>query len=371
MMIIKSFTVVALLTASITFVSAKLSLPDATGKFKVGTINIMLVDHKRIDPYAPGSQKRALMIQIFYPAKNTNNYPISPYVPELTGQYMNKLFRLPNSTLQALQTHIHLGAPIAQSDSPIVLFSPGLGTSRYLHTSLLTDIASRGYLVVSIDHPYDAHVVEFPDGKLITGVIGRDWTVEQITQAASVRSQDVSFVLDQLNTFKITKHIPALRKKLDVRRVAMFGHSLGGATAATAMLNDTRIIAGANLDGSFWGPVVDKGLDRPFLIMGLTQHNRSNDASWEKFWPNLRSWRLQLQLANSGHLTYSDMPIWTDLLNLRDSEQEPAIGTINGLRSLVIQRTYISAFLDRIFGYSNDPILQRPDSRFPEITFEI
>ncbi|KAK9716778.1 hypothetical protein K7432_006674 [Basidiobolus ranarum] len=369
MMHIKSFTVVALLTAFITFVSSKVSLPDATGKFKVGTVNIMLTDHKRIDPYAPGAQKRALMIQIFYPAKCANSYPVSPYVPELTGQYMNKLFGLPNSTLQALQTHAHPGAPIAQSNSPIVVFSPGLGSSRYLHTTLLTDIASRGRLVVSIDHPYDAHVVEFPDGKLITGIFGEDWTDEQITQAANVRSEDVSFVLDQLNTLKIRKQIPALRKNLDVRRVAMFGHSLGGATAATAMLNDTRIIAGANLDGSFWGPVVDQGLDRPFLIM--SQQSRSEDASWTKIWPNLRSWRLHLKLANSGHLTYSDIPVLTDLLNITDPEGESRIGTIGGLRSLVIQRTYISAFLGRVFDHTDDPIMQQPDSRFPEITFEV
>ncbi|KAK9760329.1 hypothetical protein K7432_015760 [Basidiobolus ranarum] len=371
MMNIKSFTVVALLTASITFVSSKLSLPDVTGKFKVGTVNIQLIDHTRVDPYASDLQKRALMVQLFYPTKRANCYPISPYMPELTGQLMNQLYGLPNGTLQAFQTQAHIGAPIAQSNSPIVLFSPGAGMSRYLYTSLLTDIASRGYLVVAIDHPYDAQVVEFPDGKLIKKAAGMTWTTQQITEAEGVRAQDVSFILDQLNTLKIRNQIPALRTKLNVRRVVMFGHSLGGATAAAAMLNDTRIIAGANLDGSFWGPVTDRGLDRPFLIMGLTQHNRGNDASWAKIWPNLRSWRLQLKLANSGHLTYSDMPIMANLLNMTNPELESTIGTINGLRSLVIQRTYISAFLERTFSHSRNPILQRPDSRFPEITFEI
>ena len=39
--------------------------------------------------------------------------------------------------------------------------------------------------------------------------------------------------------------------------VAMFGHSLGGATAAAAMLEDQRITAGVNLDGSLVGPVVN------------------------------------------------------------------------------------------------------------------
>ncbi|MFF2161742.1 hypothetical protein ACFVWP_13655 [Streptomyces sp. NPDC058175] len=41
----------------------------------------------------------------------------------------------------------------------------------------------------------------------------------------------------------------------------MFGHSLGGDTAA-----DHRIMAGADLDGSLDGPAATTGLDRrPFL----------------------------------------------------------------------------------------------------------
>jgi len=48
----------------------------------------------------------------------------------------------------------------------------------------------------------------------------------------------------------------------------MFGHSLGGATAAAAMLDDQRIKAGVNLDGTLFGPVVNAGLDRPFMLVG-------------------------------------------------------------------------------------------------------
>ena len=47
----------------------------------------------------------------------------------------------------------------------------------------------------------------------------------------------------------------------------MFGHSLGGATAAAAMLEDQRIKAGVNLDGTLFGPVVNAGLDRPFMLV--------------------------------------------------------------------------------------------------------
>ncbi|MFD4708962.1 hypothetical protein ACFWN5_04570 [Streptomyces sp. NPDC058430] len=48
---------------------------------------------------------------------------------------------------------------------------------------------------------------------------------------------------------------------LDLRRTGMFGHALGGGTAA-----DHRIMAGADLDESLDGPAATTGLDRrPFL----------------------------------------------------------------------------------------------------------
>ena len=46
----------------------------------------------------------------------------------------------------------------------------------------------------------------------------------------------------------------------------MFGHSLGGATAAAAMLADPRIRAGVDMDGTILGKVAKQGVARPFLV---------------------------------------------------------------------------------------------------------
>ena len=46
--------------------------------------------------------------------------------------------------------------------------------------------------------------------------------------------------------------------------VGVFGHSLGGATAAQLMHDDRRVRAGIDLDGTLYGPVTTAGLDRPF-----------------------------------------------------------------------------------------------------------
>ena len=50
---------------------------------------------------------------------------------------------------------------------PVVLFSPGFGVERELYAGLVEDLASHGYVVVAIDHPHDASIVEFPDGHVV------------------------------------------------------------------------------------------------------------------------------------------------------------------------------------------------------------
>ncbi len=90
----------------------------------------------------------------------------------------------------------------------------------------------------------------------------------------------------------------------------MFGHSLGGATAAEAMGEDPRIAAGVDLDGTLLGAVVDTGLDRPFLLFGSAQQDSSQgrtDPSWHQFWTHLRGWRQKIVLVNGGHLSFTDL----------------------------------------------------------------
>ncbi|MEV6697269.1 hypothetical protein AB0M68_08830 [Streptomyces sp. NPDC051453] len=76
----------------------------------------------------------------------------------------------------------------------------------------------------------------------------------------------------------------------------MFGHSLGGDTAA-----DHRIMADGDLDGSLDGPAATTGLDRrPFLLTSNASHSGENDPSREDFWSHLRG-RSPLRLRASVH----------------------------------------------------------------------
>ena len=141
-----------------------------------------------------------------------------------------------------------------------------LGGYRDSGTVLVEELVSRGYIVVTIDHTHDSSVVEFPGGRLETTAIPEP-TPQVLEQAVAVRVADTRFVLDTLTALNAginpdaeQRTLPAgLRGALRLSSVGMFGHSLGGAAAAAAMLQDPRIKVGVNLDGTLFGPVVNAG----------------------------------------------------------------------------------------------------------------
>ena len=86
---------------------------------------------------------------------------------------------------------------------------------------------------MTFEHPHDTYVVEQPDGALIFSDPAD--TEAHIEAAFAQRVLDVGVVLD---------HLSALVPQVPAAPVGMFGHSLGGATAAEAMLLYPRLRAG-------------------------------------------------------------------------------------------------------------------------------
>lgn len=207
-----------------------------------------------------------------------------------------------------------MGAPADREPGghPVVLFSPADRLDRSIDTALVEDLASHGYIVVTVDHTYDSGEVRFPDGQVVVSTLPPD--SDQVnTEATAVRVADMKFVLGQLATINAGRDPEAgsrlprgLAGALDLSEVGMFGFSMGGATTAGAMLADPRIKAGADLDGTIYGPVAARGLDRPFLLVSSQDNGRDVDPTWASLWSHLRGWRLDLRLAGAEHLSFSD-----------------------------------------------------------------
>ena len=134
------------------------------------------------------------------------------------------------------------------------------------------------------------------------------------------------------------------------------------------------------MDGTLGGPVVQKGLDRPFMFMAHTGQIRSNNSSptdplnsWFAIWPRLRAFKLDIVLANSLHYTFSDYPIAFETLGVvpnNASAQAAQVTNMDGRRALKIVTTYVTAFLDFVLHGKNSTLLEKPVPEFPEVTFD-
>lgn len=241
-----------------------------------------------------------------------------------------------------------------------------------MYTSLLQNIASNGFAVISVDHPYDSNIVEYPDGRTVIGV--NISTNSQFDFALKVRVQDMVFLRDQLSNKTVLKTIfPSGDTHLSIDRVTIIGHSLGGSTAAQTMLVDNRFVGGINLDGSFWGSVVNRGLKKPFLLWGNTNHTRATDSTWASFWNHSSGWKRELQLAGSEHWTFSDFPVLVDSLSISEEAREVIqagyVGTISALRARNVVSVYVVAALRYFVDGQSSALLDGSVASYPDVSF--
>ncbi|EFQ97114.1 lipase [Nannizzia gypsea CBS 118893] len=254
---------------------------------------------------------------------------------------------------------------------PIVLFSPGVNTTRLLYSSIAQTISSAGYTVITMDHPHDTDIVEFLNGDIITGGAVSISNPSTLPFWTDVRVQDSIFVLDQA-----LKGSPRAR-------VGMLGHSFGGSAVLSSMVKDGRISAGINFDGALWGPAVDIGLGgrkkaQPYLQWGAETHNRRNDTSWDTLWKAMdrlhpHAWKKEISIPNGRHNTFSDFPIIIDASGSRDVIDKTIIdlfvGDIPSVRSLQFTKAYVHDFFRfSLFG-KDGGLLEGPSSEYPEVTF--
>ncbi|MDR7274730.1 alpha/beta hydrolase family protein [Catenuloplanes atrovinosus] len=350
---------VLLLTATATSAQADpgtgLALREPSGPYPVGARDLRLVDEDRADPWVP-ERRRELMITLWYPAVHDRGVP-EPYVTAEESRLILARIGapgLPPELLAGVGTHARTDTPPRRGRHPVVVLSPGFSFPRSSLTGLAEDLASRGYLVVGVDHTYEAAAVTFPDGRVTTCLVCD--LVEGGTvnggQVGESRAADVSFVLDDLAA---RRDVPA-----DWSRVAMAGHSMGGNAAAQTMVRDRRVDAGVNLDGGFY-PAVTR-LDRPFLMVGAEERRPGTLESWDTSWANLTGWRRWITVTGTTHSSFTDYGLLGEQAGL-------PLQTMPGARITEITTEYVAQFAGRHLRGEPAPLLRGPHPDYPEVLF--
>lgn len=371
----------------------RLTLPLPGGPAPIGRTELHMIDADRDDPLTPG-RPRELMLSIWYPAKAAEGR--APYMAPAPARLLAERLLKPIGhdpgllDLAGTPTNAAPGARAAKGRLPVVLCSPGAGMPRTAGTTLAEDLASRGYVVVAMDHTFEAPAVSFPGGRTELAVALAPPDVAR--RMIEARVADVRSVLDQLEAWRNggrdasrQELPPGLGGMLDLTHVGMFGHSAGGFTALEAMSRDPRLRAGVNLDGSLgfdiarqvYAPVVEQGLDRPFLLMGAglagperRPHTHQHAPEWRRLWERSRGWKRDVHLARGEHMAYSDLaallPQITEQMALPSSQLTRAIGEAPPDRVLAGQRAFLAAFFDLHLKRRPQPLFDGPSPAHPD-----
>ena len=295
-------------------------LPKPIGNYSIGTDVFDWEDKYRDEWFTPNKiDSRKISVQIWYPAieKSDSLYPYLDY-PELRIEAIaNQINQSKNlvKPVTKVEGNSYYKAKPVNKKFPLILFSHGLGGYKTQNMIAIEALVSKGYIVISADHTYDANITVFEDGTYIDYSYNildnvpkeKFWDVR--LPQVNTRAADISFMIDKLQLMK--KH--PVYNSIDFNKIGVFGMSAGGTTAIVSSWNDTRISACLNLDG--WiVPVADEiintGIKIPFCYIGQEywEGNPLNYDKLEKFYKNCSSDSYLLKINKTKHFDYSDSP---------------------------------------------------------------
>ncbi len=351
-------------------------LPEPGGPYAIGMRSMEMVDASRGEALTPeADDRRALMVHAWYPAQPQPGGQTQPYWPEVkrVGPIILERLGLPTyllSHLPLVKTHSYPGAPLAGDSSsyPVVIFSHGYSLDYSSYWTQYEALASQGYIVFSISHPYEAIETIYPDGRLAFMNDGT-WQVLfegslnhlDLDQRVLVWAADTRFVLDQLEGMNAeTGNFFAGR--LDMERVGIYGMSFGGATAMLVCLSEPRCKAAANLDGSQFGMAAFHA--RSLQVPSMFFYSEDVYGSSDSIYAAVENRAYRVYIRGTVHSSYAEMGYWSPLARFATSFIPSGLGKVEPERM-----SYLVAFFDRHLKGEEGALLDG-EGVFGEVEFE-
>ena len=360
-----------------------------TGPHALGMTEYFWTDESRPEPFTRDpDDARSVAVRVWYPADGSGaggEPDGAPYVPDLAEFGSGEDFLV----VTHVRTNAVLDAAPAAGPFPILVYHHGGSWTRFTSTFTTEELASHGYIVVSVGHNGFNKTHFLPDG---TSVVPDTLTFPEPTGdlLADARASwdfldehyfpewvaDAVFVLDQLETLNRSGHLAG---RFDLDRIGMYGWSFGGATSIEMTVVDERVKAAIDQDGQLFGSAPDAGSARPIMLMHSTElPDPPPDEDPEVAEANVRAfvelladvgrtdaalktastgdW-YEVTIAGTNHGSFSDLVIFT-----------PAFAaTIETARGHEIINALTVAFFDRYLKGAEAPLLDDPGAVFPEV----
>ncbi|WP_405105258.1 alpha/beta hydrolase [Paenibacillus sp. FSL K6-1217] len=294
-------TAVALLIALIPpILFPQYRAPEVTGQYEVRTAVYTYTDPNRMEEFTDTGERRQVNVEFWYPGNAEGTYPL-------------------------------------------VVFSHGAFGVRESNASTFTELASHGYVVVSIDHPYHSFYTQGVDGKVTTvnaaymrevSDSNKDgvYTIEELygltRKWMKLRTGDMNLVIDNILE-KAGKDQEPVYQLIDTKHIGVFGHSMGGAASVALGRERSDVDAVVNLDAPFFTELIyDRrrndlaAKNEPYRVPLL---NIYTDDVWRQLGknsayaanqtdnPNFKD-AYTVHFEGAKHLSLTDLPLFSPIL---------------------------------------------------------
>ncbi|XP_068737677.1 platelet-activating factor acetylhydrolase 2, cytoplasmic-like [Montipora capricornis] len=379
----------------------KKQFPALPGPFAVGCTDYMCSDDSAsssADCESP--QTGDLLIRYFYPTEKTattqdeGNHCLWIPRPEYTTGMLNfmafptwLLGRLFFWIVGNLRIPAVLNAPVFKPQSsnsegqllPCVVFSHGLGGNRLINSAFCCDLASRGCLVTCIEHRDKSASATFVLNKNDSdNMRTEEWIPYRRLQPSDdefkLRNSQVHERADECvrahnllkkihmgnfppNLLNDTSVLQQLKGRLNLNKVAVMGHSFGGATTVMSLAKDKRFRCGVALD--VWmlplgEEIYNFDIDQPLLFVNTHAFHKwtENIEPQKKFINKKPDTRPIIAIRWTHHMDQCDIPAVLPPFVLRYTKLR---GRLNPTIALSLNCQAIWAHLSRHLDIGNPP----------------
>jgi dienelactone hydrolase len=333
-------------------------------------------------PFGVGAQRDQLgdtTIFFWYPTQNKSSKATLAWAPGLALQKSDLLHKM--AGFDTIFTSAQLNAPIAKSEMhyPVILYSHGHGSDPMDNTALCEDLASYGYIVISIKHSYLPAV---QSEQQISYKNDRELKKQEL----EIWVSEAQNVLDYLQVIN-EQEKNMFYDKLDLNKIGMIGYSFGGATAVQVCQRDARCKASINMDGLLYGAQPPCAFKKPFMCLLSSESARflSEKEQLKNFQTkeNYEAYRQDLLpvinelcqiigkdaykiiINGTMHGAFSDFAI-VQYRSILTRFLIEGIGALNGYRSHEIVKTYVRNFFDKYLKDVASVLLDEPKLFYPE-----
>jgi len=302
---------------------ATLQLPAPDGCHAVGTSTVVLSD---------ASRNRDLLVTFWYPA--LRGAGVAPYMDRKTAAAFAAEWKLQPNFASHVRSNAKLGAAMEHGGRfPLVLLEHGSGVVPAIYTILAEGLASHGFVVAATNHPPDSLIAVYPDGREVRSKPYWPENADRRTQGVAIGKfaddvlvADVQFVLDKIQ--EMNSRDQFWRGHIDLTKIGIVGHSMGGTTAALATKEERRILAGVNLDGSTY-PGMNKDLrpielHKPLLFIATEEHASEPETHGREY-SGSGSNTYYVVVPGSDHMSVTDARLMQSQFS---SEARPNSGSL-------------------------------------------